>query len=453
MPHLSGYSINRSLKYFAMMVFFAELFWLAGCTTQKKTTVTREALVTPPEEIIITKAEEAVIIAKEEKGITEETLKCIICHEKRGATHGWVADWQGSMHARKGVGCEACHVSSIAELAEKETAELEYLGTSGSSCEDDKVRRYVTASNCGKCHRKEYQEFMRSRHSVGWQRMQESGKLMGIPKDIRSEKCEQCHNIQFKCDSCHTRHTFSTLEAKTPEACRTCHMGSDHPHYEMYISSRHGAVYTAGQSGILKESQSVRSLRSPVCVTCHMPQGTHDMSFGLTCGPVGSRLSYIDRNGAAIDEAELTKKREDMLSVCNKCHSLRFSKNAFTRADNMYKNSEAVVKEAKDIILGLEKEKLLIPSIGEVMRIPLPGHAFVQGDLQAYAGKSRMERLFIKLTCGAAVAWKGAYHENPGYTYLHGWANLQEDLSDMREELRKLREEAELRRKMKSKLR
>ncbi|MEP9411179.1 MAG: hypothetical protein HRF42_07200 [Candidatus Brocadia sp.] len=436
-----------------MMVFFAELFCLASCTIQRKTTITQETLITSPEEIMFTRDEEAATIVKGEKGITEESLKCITCHEGRGVTHGWVADWQGSVHARKGVGCEACHIGSIAELAEKETTELEYLGTSGSSCEDDKVRRYVTASNCGKCHRKEYQEFMKSRHSVGWQRMLECGKLMSIPKDTRSERCEQCHNIQFKCDSCHTRHTFNTLEAKMPEACRTCHMGSDHPHYEMYISSRHGAVYTAGQSDILKETQSVRSLRSPVCVTCHMPQGTHDLSFGLTRGLVGSRLSYIDRNGAAIDEAELTKKREDMLSVCNTCHSLRFAKDALTGADNMCKNVEAVIKEAKDIVLGLEKETPLIPSIGEVVKISLPGHAFIQGDLQSYTGKSKMERLFIKLTHSAAVTRKGAYHGNPCYTYLHGWANLQEDLSDMREEVRKLREEAELRRKMKIKLR
>jgi hydroxylamine dehydrogenase len=64
-----------------------------------------------------------------------------------------------------------------------------------------------------------------------------------------------------------------------------------------------------------------------------------------------------------------------------------------------------------------------------------------------------MERLFITLNQSAAVTWKGAYHENPGYTHLYGWAKLQEDLSDMREEVKKIRDEAELRRKMGIKLR
>lgn len=443
------------LKYFIILILSAGLFCLVNCANQEKATIPpQKTVIIPHEETTsIVKGEEAVTITKEEKGITEESLKCITCHEERKVTHGWVADWQGSKHARKGVGCEACHISPDAELAVKESIELEYLGTVGSSCEDNRVHRNVTAGNCGKCHRKEYQEFMKSRHSIGWQRMLECGKLMALPKDTRSERCGQCHNIQFKCDSCHTRHTFNTLEAKTPEACRTCHMGPDHPHYEAYISSRHGAVYATSQSTILKESQSVQSLRSPVCVTCHMPRGTHDISFGLTRGPAGSGLSYIDRSGATIDEVEFAKKREDMLSVCTTCHSLRFAKKTLMTADDIYKNTETVIKEAKDIVIGLEREKLLFPPISEMVKIPLHGHAFIQGNIPSYTNKSRMERLFIKLTYSAAVTCKGAYHENPGYTHLYGWAKLQEDLSDMKEEIKKLREEAELRRKMKIKLR
>jgi hydroxylamine dehydrogenase len=448
-------TVKALLKYFTILIFFAELFLLSSCTTQEKTTIPPQTTVITPrkETVSIAKGEDTATIITEKKGLTEESLKCITCHEERKVTHGWVADWQGSKHARNGVGCEACHISPDAELAVKESVELEYLGTGGSSCADTRVHRNVIAASCGKCHRKEYEEFMKSRHSIGWQRMLECGRLMALPKDTRSEKCEQCHNIQFKCDSCHTRHTFNTIEAKTPEACRTCHMGPDHPHYEAYISSKHGSVYMTGQSTILKESQSVQSLRSPVCVTCHMPKGTHDISFGLTRGPLGSGLHYIDRNGATIDEVEFTKKREEMLSVCNTCHSLRFARKTLMMADDIYMNTETVIKEAKDIVSGLEREKVLFPSAGEMVKIPLPGHAFVQGNLQSYTNKSRIERLFIKLTYSAAVTWKGAYHENPGYTHLYGWTKLQEDLSDIKEEVKKLREEAELRRKMKIKLR
>ncbi|MDG6026528.1 MAG: hypothetical protein E3K40_07430 [Candidatus Brocadia sp.] len=462
MPHplrscIARHSNDQKPPLFTVGVIFAGLFTLTGCSTQKETTITHQQAIVPSraETVTLTKSEETVPLPKkEEKGIAEESLKCITCHEQRRLTHGWVADWEGSKHARKGVGCEVCHIGSITELATTEITELEYLGMQESNCEDKRVRRHVTANMCGKCHKKELQEFMKSRHSVSWERMLESGKLASIPKGAWSERCEQCHNIQFKCDSCHTRHTFNTLEAKTPEACRTCHMGSDNPHYEMYISSKHGSVYMASQSGILKESQAVSSLRSPVCVTCHMPQGNHDLSFGLTNGPVaGSGLSYIDRNGAAIDEVERAKKRADMLSVCNICHSLSFAKKTLLDADDVHKNIEAVIKEARDIVSGLEREDLLSRPMGKTTSMPLSAHAFVQEALPSYANKSRIERLFIKLTQSAAVTWKGAYHGNPGYTYLYGWAKLQEDLSDMKEEVRKIREEAELQRRMKMKLR
>lgn len=449
-------TLHGALKYFTIVAMLAGLFLFAGCATQKETTITHQKTVIPPPEETgaLPKSEKAVTVVKEERGITEESLRCITCHEERRVTHGWVADWEGSKHARKGVGCEVCHVGSVTKLATTETTELEYLGTQGSGCEDNRVRRHVTASMCGTCHKKEHQEFMKSRHSVSWERMLESRKLMSIPNDARPERCEQCHNIQFKCDSCHTRHTFSILEAKTPEACRTCHMGSDNPHYEMYISSKHGSVYMASQAGILKESQTISSLRSPVCVTCHMPQGTHDLSFGLTYGPVaGSGLYYIDRNGAAIDEVEFAKKRADMLSVCNTCHASPFAKKTLLGADDLYKNIEAVIKEARDIVSGLERENLLSPPMGKTAGIPLPGHAFVLDSLPSYANKSRIERLFIKFMRSAAVAWKGAYHGNPGYAHLNGWAKLQENLSDMKEEVKKIREEAELQRKMKMKLR
>ena len=230
-------------------------------------------------------------------------------------------------------------------------------------------------------------------------------------------------------------------------------MGSDQPHYEIYISSKHGAVYTASQSSILKESESIRSLRSPICVTCHMPQGTHDISFGLAYGPVGGELSYIDRNGIALDESRLTERRNAMLSVCNECHSPRFAKEKLTSADTTHKNVETIIKEVEEIIDELERDNLLISPINKKTNIQSLGHAIILGNQQLYSAKSSIERLFFKLTNSAKIAWKGAYHANPNYTHLYGWVALQNDLSDIKEEARKLREEAEIRRKMEIRLR
>ena len=53
------------------------------------------------------------------------------------------------------------------------------------------------------------------------------------------------------CDACHTRHTFSKKEAQQPQACQTCHMGFDHPQWEMYSASKHGVRALLKQNGTL----------------------------------------------------------------------------------------------------------------------------------------------------------------------------------------------------------
>ena len=90
--------------------------------------------------------------------------------------------------------------------------------------------------------------------------------------------CGGCHRVGIKpdeekkynrygmgCNSCHTRHMFSKAEAQKPQACQTCHMGFDHPQWEMWSSSKHGSIaLSGGEAG-----------RAPVCQTCHMPGGDH----------------------------------------------------------------------------------------------------------------------------------------------------------------------------------
>lgn len=442
--------VARSVGFLMLTIFIVKFFWIAGCSTQKAA-VTASHKESVQETRSTIKAE-AGTAAKVEKGITEESLKCITCHEERGITHGWIADWEGSSHARKAFGCEACHVS-LAGKSEEETGELEYLSTYESKCEDKRVHRYVIAGICGKCHKKEYDEFTKSRHSAAWQGILKYGQFSALSKEVRANKCGQCHNIQFKCDSCHTRHTFRPLEAKNPEACRTCHTGADQPYYDIYISSKHGAVYTASQADILKESESVQALRSPVCITCHMPQGTHNISIGLTSTQREKRLAHNDQDNSIIDNVESEKNRTDMLSVCNSCHSPNFARNTLTTADMVNKDADAVIREVKGIVLGLEKDGLIRLSDNNLIGIPSLSHAFIPGNLSLYSGRSRIEYLYNELLCSAAVTSKGAYHMNPNYTYLYGFVNLQKNLDAIREEAKKLREEAEIRRKRETKLR
>ncbi len=429
----------KSVEFIILTAVIIKLFSLTGCAAQNKKKV-------------ILHEEETTTLEPERK-ITEESLQCIACHERRGVTHGWIAGWKASRHAQKGVGCEECHISLAAEPVVKEAIEQEYLSTDGSNCEDRRVRREVIAGVCGKCHSKQYDEFTMSRHSISWKRVLDCGQDMRLSDEIRSARCEQCHNIQFKCDACHTRHSFNTFEAKKPETCRTCHMGPDHPHYDIFISSRHGTLYSASQNNESVESQSKQFIQSPLCITCHMPHGTHDVSFGLAYGPVGVSRSYIDRNGVVLDEFRLAERRGAMLSTCAMCHSKVFAENILTRADSIHKDIDTIVNEAKEIITGLEKDGLISLPVNMKIIDQYPYHAIVLGDQRQYNGKLRIYYLFADLIKNALISWKGAYHFNPNYTYLYGSAELQKDFDEIRAEASRLREEAELKRKMGIKLR
>ena len=69
--------------------------------------------------------------------------------------------------------------------------------------------------------------------------------------------CETCHSIGMpaadgsvgRCQKCHLRHEFSLEQARKPETCNACHIGPDHPQWEIYQESPHGIAYmTSGEN-------------------------------------------------------------------------------------------------------------------------------------------------------------------------------------------------------------
>ncbi len=100
-----------------------------------------------------------VIRRKEEAGIGAPLIvvpassqACVGCH--RNQTAGLVAHWEGSAHARRGVGCFECH------QAEKGDAD-------GHSHFGSNIATVVTPGDCGRCHPEETKEFMNSHHASG----------------------------------------------------------------------------------------------------------------------------------------------------------------------------------------------------------------------------------------------------------------------------------------------
>ena len=91
--------------------------------------------------------------------------------------------------------------------------------------------------------------------------------------------CEGCHRLGIKtkaeidvlkhrgqvfglasCNACHTRHTFSVNEAREPQACQTCHSGTDHAQWEAYSGSKHGVKYLLKLSGKLPGTTAAPTL-------------------------------------------------------------------------------------------------------------------------------------------------------------------------------------------------
>ena len=196
---------------------------------------------------------------------------CVECHKT--VTPNIVTDWNLSKHSQNGVDCATCH------------------GDQHTSAADVGKVQIPTPETCGQCHDERVKQFKKGKHAKAWATMNAMPTAHWQPMAMMEgmKGCGGCHKIGLKteadikdlkkngsgfglasCDACHTRHTFSVEEAKQPQACETCHMGFDHPQWEMYSSSKHGVRAMLKQSKLLAENAP-----APTCQTCHMQDGNH----------------------------------------------------------------------------------------------------------------------------------------------------------------------------------
>lgn len=398
-----------------------------------------------------------------------ESRACLQCHMERGITGSAIRDWQLSKHSEKGVACANCHIP----VAEASPGIL----SSFSACEDKRVRRRVSPRNCAVCHPDKFEQFSQSKHSVAW------GTMISMPTTAMQphaliegmKGCGGCHRIgldEGKCDSCHTRHRFTAEEARRPEACMTCHMGFDHPQWEMFSTSKHGSIYAIEGarwnwklelSDWFKNPYEVSATRprAPVCVTCHMPNGDH--SVPSSWGFLGLRLPEKDPEwlayrqkiliglGILTPDGKPTPRqavvkigldppmshdqwlaaRDRMLSVCTGCHARDFAQQNLEAADALTKDSDKLVAEAIDIVEGLYSDGILERPKD---RPPVPDL------LRFYDVKSPIEeKLYTMFLQHRMRSYQGAFHMNPDYQHYYGWAELNHDLVEIRADAAQLR--------------
>mgnify|MGYP006304614905 CR=1 FL=1 len=191
---------------------------------------------------------------------------CVDCHEKTNPQI--VNDWKLSRHSKVdgGATCITCH------------------GDKHQSAKDVSEAELATPDVCNECHSDQVAEYKEGKHALAWAAMKAMPATHWQPMELVEgmKGCGACHRHGLKseeeikelkereiggfgiasCDVCHTRHLFSKKEAQQPQACRTCHMGFDHPQWEMYESSKHGVRFLLKQVGILPESTA-----APTCQT------------------------------------------------------------------------------------------------------------------------------------------------------------------------------------------
>ena len=390
-----------------------------------------------------------------------EENKCIACH--RNVTPGQVSDWESSKMSKNGITCSDCH------------------GVKHKNSKDSNLARLPDEHVCAECHEDQFDQFVKGKHNYGWTSMN-ALPITHMEPDLLMEGgkgCGGCHNMGVKgeaqkkelldkgyryrvnsCDECHTRHAFSKKEAQDPKACQQCHMGYDHPQYEMWSSSKHGTRYFVKEKGKLSEKAA-----APTCQYCHLPNGTHENRTAW--GFLGVRLPLpedkqwaADRvtilkalgvlnpeNGKptarleivkAADLARLTDdawktEREKMVKTCAGCHSGQFARRHLETGDQMIQNADRLMAEGIDIVAKLYKDGI----------IKKPDHyPFAYPDFMYFkrTGGSYIDQVLFRMYMKYRMrTYQGVFHANPDYAYWYGWAAMTKSLGEIKELARTMR--------------
>ena len=307
----------------------------------------------------------------------EASKECVACH--KGEDPSLFDQWGESRHYQANVGCYECHLAD-----ENDVDAFEHFGRF--------IATIVSPKDCARCHEHEVKEFSGSHHS-------KAARILGSLDNVLAEVvegnrgfvtegfahgnaasavtgCWQCHGSQVKvledgkldpatwpntgigrinpdgsegsCSACHSRHTFSSRQARQPDNCGKCHMGPDHPQKEIYFESKHGIAYVANKDKlnmdrpkwVVGEDYHL----APTCATCHMSATqdqpvTHDVGMRISWNnrpPVSVRPEVADaKMGLPGKDVPWQKRRENMKNVCLTCHNNQWVDNFYVQYDGL----------------------------------------------------------------------------------------------------------------------
>lgn len=358
--------------------------------------------------------------------------QCVVCHRK--ATAGIVEQYGFSTMAAAGISCQICH-----EVSADYGGAVPHEGTY--------VLRTPSAAKCRECHAAEVAQFAQSRHGLPAYVAYAGSKDLApdllkqyesIPEGsyapdksrnalyalegpaVTRFACEVCHNVGLphadgsvgQCQKCHLRHEFSLEQVRKPETCNACHIGPDHPQWEIYQESPHGIAYmTGGYKWNWHEEPGnlgVTDMPAPTCATCHMS------GFGTssTTHDVGDRLTWYLFAPVSERRPAWQDNLVRMKGVCFSCHNRNFIESFYSSADEATAAINAWVVESQDIVKPLSEAGLLTD---EPFDEPID---FTSFNLWHHWGRT---------------AKFGTWMQGPDYVQWHGAYEILHDLAELRE--------------------
>ena len=299
------------------------------------------------------------------------TNLCYICH--KATNPGLTQQFESSVMAQKGVTCYDCH-----QVAADYPGAVAHMGT----------YRLVspTPALCQKCHPDQVGQFVQGRHSlpayvavngVSSLTVTELAMYKAVPEgafdpnktehplaalegdSVLPFACNPCHQIGQpnldgsvgRCQSCHLTHTFSLEQARKPETCNACHIGPDHPQWEIYQESAHGIKYATLEQtynwNAPPGALTTKDMPAPTCAVCHISafggvSGSHD---------VGARLTNFLAAQYTTSRPDAQANGQKMQSICLQCHALDFVARFYTNANQLTTDVTAMLKK-EDIIIA-----------------------------------------------------------------------------------------------------
>lgn len=373
----------------------------------------------------------------------DSSNQCVTCHQR--TTPGIVEQYSRSTMAAANVTCQNCH-----EVEAGYPGAQEHHGSY--------VLTTPTTAKCATCHQNEAQQFNSSRHGLpayiamwGTADLSEAHLDLyeSIPEGsfnpdrmrnalfeiegpaITKFACAGCHNIGApaadgsvgQCQSCHLRHEFSLEQARKPETCNHCHIGPDHPQYEIYIESYHGIAYLTGGEDWNWDAEpgtlTVQDFPAPTCATCHIS------GFGgaPTTHDVGDRLTWYLFAPQSRRRPDWENNMTQMQMVCSECHSQAF-------IDEFYRDADALVAEINRRVALSNETIAPAREAGLLTDAPFDQPIdFIHFDLWHHWGRT---------------AKFGAWMGGPDYVQWHGAYELLRDQAELEAIVRELLDEAGL---------